>query len=130
MGRSGPRPIVLDTGALIAFERADQRIRATIRRATEAGSGILVPAGVVAEVWRDGTRQAQLARLLTNDAITVPALDEVIAKAAGVLCGRSGTADVIDATVVLAARSAGAVVLTGDSSDLRRIDPGLAVEAI
>jgi len=130
VGRSGPRPIVLDTGALTAFERADGHVRATIRRATEAGSGILVPAGVVAEVWRDGTRQAQLARLLTNDAITVPALDEVIAKAAGVLCGRSGTADVIDATVVLAARSAGAVVLTGDSSDLRRIDPSLAVEAL
>lgn len=129
MGRSGPRPIVLDTGALIAFERADQRIRAAIRRAAEE-SRIIVPAGVVAEVWRDGTRQARLARLLTNDTVTVPALDEVIAKAVGALCGRSGTEDVVDASVVLAARSARAVVLTGDATDLLRIDPGLAVEAI
>ncbi len=129
MGRSDPRPLVLDSGALIAFERADQRVRAAIRRATE-GSRIVVPAGVVAEVWRDGSRQARLARLLINDAVTVPALDEVIARAAGVLCARSGTEDVVDASVVLAARFAGAVVLTGDAADLRTIDPGLAVVAI
>ena len=129
MGRPGPRPLLLDSGALIALERADRRVRATIRRATEK-SRIIVPAGVVAEVWRDGTRQAQLARLLTNDVVTVPALDEATAKAAGALCGRSGTDVVVDASVVLAARAAGAVVLTGDSADLRRIDPGLAVEEI
>lgn len=130
MGRSGPRPVVLDSGALIAFERADRHVRATIRRATEAGRGILVPAGVVAEVWRDGTRQAQLARLLTNEAVSVPVLDEIVARAAGALCGRSGTNDVVDATVVLAARAANAVVLTGDVADLRRIDPRLAVETV
>lgn len=129
MGRSGARSLVLDSGALIAFERADRRVRAAIRRATEA-SQILVPAGVVAEVWRDGSRQTPLARLLTNDAVTVPVLDEAVARAAGALCGRSDTDDVIDASVVLAARAAGAVVLTGDLADLRKIDPGLDVEAI
>lgn len=129
MGRSDPRHLVLDSGALIAFERADQRVRAAIRRAAEA-SRILVPAGVVGEVWRDGSRQAAIARLLTNDAVTIPVLDEAAAKAAGALCGRSGTDDVIDASVVLAARAAGAIVLTGDPADLRKIDPGLDLEAI
>jgi len=129
MGRSGTRSLVLDSGALIAFERADPRVRAAIRRATEA-SRILVPAGVVGEVWRDGSRQAQLARLLTNDAVTVPVMDEAVAKAAGALCGRSRTEDVIDASVVLAARAASAVVLTADVGDLRRIDPHILVVAI
>ena len=129
MGRSGPRPLIPDSGALIAFERADERVTAAIRRATQESS-IIVPAGVVAEVWRDGTRQARLARLLASATVTVPPLDVLTAKAAGALCGRSGTEDVIDASVVLAARSAGAAVLTGDAADLRRIDPRLIVEAI
>lgn len=129
MGRSGPRPLVLDSGALIAFERADERVTAAIRRAAEE-SRIIVPAGVVAEAWRNGTRQARLARLLASATVTVPPLDVLTAKAAGALCGRSGTEDVIDASVVLAARAAGAVVLTGDPMDLRKIDPGLDLEAI
>ena len=53
-----------------------------------------------------------------------------MAKAAGVLCGRSRTADVIDASVVLAARSRDAVVVTTDETDLRRIDPELEVESL
>lgn len=127
MGRSDPRPLVLDSGALIAFERADQWVRAAIERAAKREGRVVVPAGVLAEVWRDGTRQARLARLIRNNAVSVPALDEVTAKGAGVLCGSSGTSDVIDATVVLAARAAGAVVLSSDAADLRRIDPGLDV---
>ncbi|MDP9282627.1 MAG: hypothetical protein M3P38_11080 [Chloroflexota bacterium] len=85
---------------------------------------------MLGQAWRDGSRQAPLAALLSARITLVESLDEPMAKAAGVLCGRSRTADVIDASVVLAARSRDAVVVTTDESDLRRIDPALEVESV
>jgi hypothetical protein len=60
----------------------------------------------------------------------VPPLDQVLAEAAGVLCGRAGTSDVIDASVVLVAKRERAVVVTRDVNDLRALDPGLVLERI
>jgi hypothetical protein len=60
----------------------------------------------------------------------VPVVDQVLAEAAGVLCGRTRTADVIDASVVLVARRERAVVVTSDADDLRRLDPGVPLERI
>jgi len=50
-----------------------------------------------------------------------------MAKAAGRLCGLRDTSDVIDASVVVAARESGAIVVTGDGGDLRRLDPTLSI---
>jgi hypothetical protein len=55
----------------------------------------------------------------------VSSLDQVLAEAAEVLCGRAGSSDVIDASVVLVARRERAVVVTSDVGDLLRLDPGL-----
>jgi tagatose-1,6-bisphosphate aldolase len=57
-------------------------------------------------------------------------LDEPTAKAAGVLCGRAETADVVDASVVIAARLLGQPVLTSDADDLRRLDKQLRIVAL
>lgn len=83
------------------------------------------PAGVVAQVWRDGRRQADLARLLASGVVVVHALDRAEAQAAGVLCGRRKTSDIVDASVALLARRHHAKVVTSDPKDLRRIDPTL-----
>lgn len=124
MGQERARPVVLDAGALIAFERGDGRMRALARAALEKSDSLLiVPAGVLAQVWRDGSRQARLAVLVESGATQVTVLDAQTAKATGALCGRSGTADVVDASVVIAARVAGAPIVTADTSDLRRLDP-------
>lgn len=40
--------LTLDTGALLALERGDARVRALLRRASEVGTALDVPAGVVA----------------------------------------------------------------------------------
>lgn len=122
--------MTLDAGALIAFERGDERVRVTVRLAHERGLPILVPAGVLGQVWRDGARQARIAALVGSSGCHVEILDQALAKSAGVLCGRAGTADVIDATVVLAARTTGTCVLTSDPDDIARLDPTLQVEAI
>jgi hypothetical protein len=76
-------------------------------------------------VWRDGRRQARLARLLGSGFVSVQALDQSEAEAVGVLCGISGSADIVDASVALLARRHRAKVVTSDVDDLRRIDPTL-----
>jgi predicted nucleic acid-binding protein len=125
MGSVRPRPLILDAGALIAFERMDRRIVRLLELAEE----MHLPAGVVGQVWRNPARQVRLVRLLATDEVKVHNLDLGAAKAAGHLCGAAGTADVVDASVVLLARQHDGVVLTSDSSDLRRIDPRLALAA-
>jgi len=130
MGSARPRPVVLDAGALIQFDRGQARMRALIELALQRSAPLIVPAGVLGQAWRDGARQVPLAALLNSRIALVESLDEPLAKAAGVLCGRSRTADVIDATVVLAARSRDAVVVTTDAADLRRIDPRLVIEIV
>jgi hypothetical protein len=117
--------LTLDAGALIAFERNERAVVAIISRSLRAGLRLAVPAGVVGQVWRDGRRQARLARLLGSHLIEIEILDDRIARAAGQLCGARGTNDVIDATVVICAQSRGHGVLTSDVVDLRRLHPSL-----
>ena len=130
MGSTRPRSLVLDAGALILFDRADARMRALIGLAREQGVPLVVPVGALAQAWRDGSRQARLAALTGSSAVRVDPLDEPAAKAAGVLCGRAGTSDVVDASVVLAARAHRAPVVTTDPDDLRRLDPGVELQAL
>jgi predicted nucleic acid-binding protein len=122
--------VVLDAGALIGFERNDRRIVAIVVRALEHHDPLLVPAGVVAQTWRDGSRQARLARLLGSPLCEVVALDDRQARAAGQLCGVAATSDVIDASIAVAARDHAARVITSDPDDLQRLDHGLEIVAI
>ena len=117
--------LTLDASALIAFERNDRTVVAIIARARERNIRLAAPAGVVGQVWRDGSRQARLARLLGSELVEIEALDDQRARAAGQLCGVAGTTDVIDASVVLCARARAQAVLTSDVDDLRRMDPAL-----
>lgn len=117
--------ITLDAGALIAFERNDRTVVAIIARAQQQNIRLATPAGVVGQVWRDGKRQARLARLLGSDLVEIESLDDKRARAAGQLCGVAGTSDIVDASVVLCARARGHAVLTSDLDDLRRLDSSL-----
>jgi len=112
---------VLDAGALIAIERADRRII----RLLELAGEVHVPAGVLAQVWRNPARQVRLARVLAAESVAVAPLDGTEARAVGHLCGASGTADIVDASVALLTRRVSGVAITSDPDDLRAIDPGL-----
>jgi hypothetical protein len=100
--------VVYDAGALVAAERNDRSLWADHRVRLEAGVVPVVPAPVVAQVSRS-PRQARLRRLLRGCEIL--ALDESTAHAVGRLLGRSGTADIVDATVVTVARRLRATVV-------------------
>ncbi len=86
---------------------------------------VLVPAGALGQAWCGGARQARLARILKTANVRVVPLDGELARAGGELCGRRGTSDLIDATVVLVARQRGGLVATSDPDDLLRLDPSL-----
>ena len=74
------------------------------------------PFGVVGQVWRGrGGRQALLATAL--DGVDVRALDEGLGRAAGELLARAGSADVIDAALVLLADD-GDDIVTADIDDM------------
>ncbi|HUR24172.1 MAG TPA: PIN domain-containing protein [Acidimicrobiales bacterium] len=117
--------MTLDTGALIAIERGSRRMQALLDEAGVAHAVLAVPAGVVGQAWRGQPRQALLARFLGQHNVEVVPLDDLTARAGGVLCGRAGTDDIVDASVVLCARQRGHHVVTSDHSDLRLLDPEL-----
>ena len=114
--------LTYDAGALVAAERNDRRMWALHRRTLQRKERPTVPAAALAQVWRTG-RQANLARLLAG--CRVEALDDVRARTAGAACGRAGTDDPIDASVVVGALGRGDAVLTSDPEDLRRVTQAL-----
>jgi len=109
-------PVVYDAGALLAAERGDDRLRALHRRFLLHGISPCVPTPVLAQAWRDGSRQVGLTRVLRGCAMLPTDAD--VAKQAGVLLGRSRTADAIDAIVVATAMKLTATVVTSDPKDL------------
>lgn len=117
--------IVLDAGALIAVERGSNVLSA-LSVDSEPSGRLVIPAPVLAQVWRGGARQALLSRFLTLPLVQVDLLSRAAWQAAGELCGIKGTSDVIDAAVVVSAQSYQAgLVITSDPDDLRALDPGL-----
>lgn len=127
MGEEGVAAGVVDTGALIAIDRGDERVRKFLR---DRVGTVIVPSPVLAQAWRDGRVQARLARFIAAAETTIDILDEATAKAVGSTLARSGTADIVDASVVVSARRHQAIVLSSDPDDLYRIDPGLEIERV
>jgi hypothetical protein len=111
--------LVFDAGGLLALERGDRDVAALLKRELLDGRAPITHGGVVGQVWRGGVgRQANLARALAG-VETLP-LDDALGRRAGVLLGRAGHDDVIDAAVVLLAGD-GDWVLTSDPADLRHL---------
>jgi predicted nucleic acid-binding protein len=122
--------LTLDTGALIALERGDRQVAKLLRIAALAKMAITIPTGALGQAWRDGARHAILARFLNSSSVTLEPLTDERARAAGQLCGTSGTHDVIDASVALSARSRRDKVLTSDPKDIERLDSSLDIIAV
>jgi hypothetical protein len=123
--------LVLDAGALIALDRNDREVWAILRVASDDSELIQVPAGTIAQAWRDGRRQVLLTRALRHcDEVS---LDGALARAAGLLCGQSKTSDIVDASVALAAaglaRRGSVSVLTSDTGDLAHLIATLRITA-
>lgn len=113
--------LTLDTGALIALERADKRMRIALAAAHQDGRVVTVPAPVLVEWWRGG--QGRQRNIL--DSLELEPLSGSLAKLAG-----EGLASVrqaspngprpsaIDAVVMASAAQRGDIVYTSDFDDL------------
>ncbi len=108
---------VLDAGALIAVERSRPGGPRPLKAEILAGRPPLTHGGVIGQVWREvRDRQAVLAIVLAG--VDVAPLDDRLGRRAGVLLGRAGASDVVDAALVLLAAD-GDQILTSDPDDLR-----------
>jgi hypothetical protein len=110
--------VAYDTGALLAAESEREAVWAFHRRTLERGVHPVVPAPVLAQAWRGGPQPA-MSRLLKG--CDVVPLSESDARDVGSLLARSGTGDVVDAAVVLAAVRGGRAVVTSDPKDLHSL---------
>ncbi|MGI8623067.1 MAG: twitching motility protein PilT [Solirubrobacteraceae bacterium] len=112
----GMSALVLDAGALAAVDRRDRAMLARLRIAQQGGLELRSTGVVISHVWRDRAgRQANLARFLRS--VDVKAVDQRLGREAGVLLGRAGTQDAVDASVVAVSR-AGDRILTSDPDDI------------
>ena len=115
----------LDTGALIALESGSTRMAVLVEEALVGRAELAIPAGVLAQAWRGGGRQARLARLLRASTISVVPLDARMALRVGARCATTGTADIVDVSVAICASDRGHPVITSDPDDISAIDPAL-----
>lgn len=120
--------VLFDSGAFIAIESGYQPMDRWLKGARQSGTPLKTHGGVIAQVWRGGTRgQARLARVLR--AVEIVPLDEELGRQAGILLAHSGLSDAIDAALVSMADH-GDEIITSDPDDLatlviasqRRID--------
>ncbi|MGD9754375.1 MAG: hypothetical protein AB7W59_25570 [Acidimicrobiia bacterium] len=107
--------LILDAGALIGIDRNDRRVAALIELGRRADAELITTAPVVAQAWRNGARQAQLARALPMIDVRPVGIDE--ARAAGELLATSRSSDVVDALLAQLALP-GDQILTSDPDDL------------
>lgn len=108
--------IILDSAAFIALETNDRPMWRRLKGAQQGAIPLRTHGGVVTQVWRSGTgRQTRLAMAL-RAVETVP-VDGELGRRAGVLLGRCGLNDPIDAALVAMADH-GDQIITSDPDDL------------
>lgn len=106
-----------DTGALIALERGNLRMRSVLKLARSDSVRIVVPTVVLGEWWRGKTK----ARELLISAVQLEPLNESLAKLAGEALAKVRHATFVDAVVMASAAQRGDVVYTSDQRDLDRL---------
>jgi predicted nucleic acid-binding protein len=111
--------LTLDAGALIAYERGDERIREILAVAYARGLVPTIPAIALAEVWRGDAKDARVARLLK--ACSIEAVDERLAREGGRLRRAIPGAGTIDACIAVGVHRRGDVIATSDADDMRAL---------
>ena len=119
--------IVLDAGGLIAIDNNDRSVGALLRIAQRERIPVRTSAGVVAQAWRNGARQANLARILAG--MNILSIDTASGRRIGELLARTGTADVVDGHIALLT-DPGDIVITSDRSDIERLLESRSVTAV
>ncbi len=110
--------LVLDAGALIAYERGSKTVQAFLERAYRHSEDVRTTTAVVAQTWHGDPKQARLAVLLRG--VKERDLTGEQARLVGRLLRQNGTTDVVDGTIVDIAND-GDEILTSDPGDIRAL---------
>jgi hypothetical protein len=119
--------LILDAGALIAIDRDDRVVYKKIQDALRMGDPVRTNPNAVAQVWRNGAKQARLAKTLRM--VEVVPITREDGYRAGELLGATRTKDVVDATVALLVES-GDELYTSDPGDLRLLTEAAGFKAV
>lgn len=129
--------VVLDAEALnvlVAGAQGERIVRTWLEAARRTGGDVLVPAAVLAELYRTARHEAAVDSLLAREpGFAIANTDRHLARSIGRLLAQSGrgSADHVDATVVaVAVGQANSVIITGDSDDIEAIAAGTPVSVI
>lgn len=109
--------MILDAGFLISIDRSERSAHTFLAAADRSGTALHSTHPVVAQVWRDGSRQARLSAFLNT--ITIHPLDD--GRTVGRLLAQTRTSDVVDAHLAISAVRLGHDILTSDLKDLTRL---------
>ncbi len=121
--------LTLDAGALIAYERGDERIREILAVAYARGLVPTIPAIALAEVWHGDPKDARVARLLK--ACSIESVDERVARAAGSLRRATPGAGTIDACIAIGVCRRRDAIATSDPDDMRvLLGPSFTIIAV
>lgn len=113
--------MILDAGFLISVDRGERAAQEFLTAALVHETPLTTTHPVAAQVWRNGARQARLARFLQS--VVVVAFDD--GPDVGNLLARSGTSDVVDAHLVVVAVRRSEPILTGDVHDVESLAASL-----
>jgi hypothetical protein len=106
--------VILDAGLLISIDRSERTAHTFLVAASRSETALHTTHPVVAQAWRNGSRQARLSAFLKT--ITIHPFDD--GRPVGRLLAQTQTSDVVDAHVVITAVRLGHDILTGDPHDL------------
>lgn len=110
--------MIIDAGPLILDgDRINSRLWALVKRATERGEDLHTTHPVLAQVWRNPARQANLARAIRH--FDVHPLDNSVP--VGRRLTASDTRDVVDAHLTVVAESLGTFILTTNPDDMTKL---------
>ena len=123
------RCVALDSEAFSALagrrSRRQQEVRAALAAAAELHRDVIVPALVLAELYRGAARSSLLDACLSRETgLLIRDTDRAMARLVGgvLASARAGSELIVDAHVVAAAVEAGGgAVLTGDPGDIARL---------
>ena len=111
--------MILDAGVLIAIDRNERGAGNFVAAARRRSQPLRTTAPVVAQVWRDGSRQARLAQLLPSFEV-LPFTPKHV-PLVGTLLRNSGTSDVVDAHVLACALNLKDSIVTADFGDFAQL---------
>jgi hypothetical protein len=122
--------VTLDAGGLIAVDRGNREVLATLALIRQWSGTVTVPATALAQAMRNPSRQVRLIRLVRQTTTKIVDLNRADAIAVGRILARTRTSDIADAHVVLSARRVGQAIVTSDAAGLRRLDPTIRLVEI